>query len=89
MSVMEILLFIWGAFTLALVGLLIYRSTLEMHEDDQLFLTDAEAHLQNEQVELQNRMNKLQPFVRFCGAASGMLVLVIAGMLVIDAIHRF
>ena len=89
MSAMEILLFVWGAFTLVLIGLLIYKSTLEMHEDDQLFLTDAEAHLQNEQIELQNRMNKLTPFVRVCGAASGMLVLVIAGMLVIDAIHRF
>jgi hypothetical protein len=89
MSAMEILLFVWGAFTLVLIGLLIYKSTLEMHEDDQLFLTDAEAHLQNEQIELQQRMNKLTPFVRVFGAASGMLVLVIAGMLVIDAIHRF
>ena len=89
MSAMEILLFVWGAFTLVLIGLLIYKSTLEMHEDDQLFLTDAEAHLQDEQIELQKRMNKLTPFVRFCGAASGMLVLVIATMLVVDAIHRF
>ena len=89
MSAMEILLFVWGGFTLVLIGLLIYRSTLEMHEDDQLFLTDAEAHLQNEQIELQNRMNKLTPFVRLFGAASGTLVLVIATMLVVDAIHRF
>lgn len=89
MSVMEILMFVWGAFTLVLVGLLIYRSTLEMHEDDQLFLNASESHMAAEQVELQSRMNKLTPLVKVFGAASGMLVLVIAGMWIYDAINHF
>jgi hypothetical protein len=86
---MEILLFVWGAFTVVLIGLVCYRSTLEMHEDDQLFLSDSESHMQAEQVELQSRMSKLAPFVRLFGAASGMLVLVIAGMWIYDAINHF
>jgi len=86
---MEILLFVWGGLTLVLVGLMIYRSTLEMHEDDQLFLNDSESHMQAEQAELQVRMNKITPFVRIFGAASGMLVLVIAGMWIYDAINHF
>ena len=42
---MTVLLTIWGVLTGILVLLLIYRSTLAMHEDDQLFLNDAESHL--------------------------------------------
>ena len=35
MSPMQMLLLLWGAVTLMLVVLMIYRSTLVMHEDDQ------------------------------------------------------
>src|ERR1700746_727160 len=54
----------WGAITLVLVVLLIYRSTLTMHEDDQLFLDDSSMHMQEEQIALQKRMSKIQPFLR-------------------------
>jgi hypothetical protein len=82
MSSLMILAIAWGAVTAVLVILLIYRSTLSMHEDDQLFLNDSESHIQKEQTELIARMNKLQPFVRLFGAASGLLILVIAGVFV-------
>ena len=77
---MTVLLTIWGVLTGILVLLLIYRSTLAMHEDDQLFLNDAESHLQVEQTELQRRMNRIQPIVRVLGAGSGLLMLVICGL---------
>lgn len=80
MSLITVLLTIWGVMTGILILLLIYRSTLAMHEDDQLFLNDAESHLQNEQTELQRRMNRLQPVLRVLGAGSGLLILVIAGL---------
>jgi hypothetical protein len=76
------LLVIWSALTTVLVILLIYRSTLTMHEDDQLFLDDAEAHMQQEQVELMQKVNRLSPVLRWLGAASGALILVIASMAV-------
>ncbi len=82
MSPLMILAIAWGAVTAILVVLLIYRSTLSMHEDDQLFLGESESHIQKEQTELIARMNKLQPFVRLFGAASGLLILVIAGVFV-------
>lgn len=85
---MEALLIAWGAFTLVLIILLIYRSTLAMHEDDQLFLDEAESHMQKEQEELLGRMNKIQPFVRGFGAASGVLAVVIVGLAVYDALTR-
>ena len=77
---MTVLLTIWGVLTGILVLLLIYRSSLAMHEDDQLFLNDAESHLQIEQTELQRRMNRIQPIVRVLGAGSGLLMLVICGL---------
>ena len=85
---MEALLIAWGAFTLVLILLLIYRATLSMQEDDQLFLDDAESHMQKDQEELLGKMNKLQPYVRGFGAASGVLALVIVAMAVYDALTR-
>jgi len=89
MSPMQMLLLLWGAVTLMLVVLMIYRSTLVLHEDDQLFLNDSDVQMEKEQVELQKRMNKIQPFVRLLGAASGMLLIVMAGMWIVDAYRHF
>jgi len=80
MSLLTVLLSVWGVLTGVLVLLLIYRSTLAMHEDDQLFLNDAESHLQVEQTELQRRMSRIQPILRILGASSGLLILVIGGL---------
>jgi len=80
MSLMTVLLGVWGVLTGALIILLIYRGTLNMHEDDQLFLSDSESQMQAEQAELMHRMDRITPMVRVLGAASALLVLVIAGM---------
>ena len=77
---MTALLSVWAGFTTILVFLLIYRSTLNMHEDDQLFLDEANAHLAKEQEELTVKLNRIQPWVRICGAGSGLLILVMAGI---------
>jgi len=74
------LLTVWGILTAILIVLLIYRSTLTMREEEQLFLDEAESHMQQEQMELISRVNKVNPLVRAFGAASGLLILVIAGM---------
>lgn len=74
------LLIVWGGLTAILVVLLIYRGTLTMHEDDQLFLDSAEAHMQKEQEELLAKMNKITPWVRVLGTCSAVLIVVIAGI---------
>jgi hypothetical protein len=80
MTAMTTLFVVWGAFTLGLIILLIYRGTLTMHEDDQLFLDSAEDHMQKEQQELIGKMEKLTPWVRICGAGSAVLIAIIAGL---------
>ena len=77
---MPALLSIWGGLTLVLVVLLIYRGTLTMHVDDQLFLDSAEDHMQKEQQELLHKMDKITPWVRILGACSALLIFVIAGI---------
>jgi len=76
----DLLLIVWGIITAALVLVMIYRGTLSLHEDDQLFLGDCEAHLAKEQQELVARLTRLTPVVRLLGATSGGLILVIAGI---------
>jgi len=71
---------VWAVITVALIIALIYRSTLSMHEDDQLFLDDSTSNLRAEQEQLMMKMKKVAPVVRILGAASGLLILVIAGM---------
>lgn len=79
---------VWGALTAVLVILLIYRSTLTMHEDDQLFLDESESHMEREQIELMKKVDRLNPFVRWLGAASGLLILVIAGLAIYQGLSQ-
>ena len=77
---MSVLIAIWAVLTTALVILLIYRSALSMHEDDQLFLNSADSQLEREQKQVMMRMNQVRPLVNVLGASSGLLVLLMAGL---------
>lgn len=82
------LLILWAGLTVVLVVLLIYRSTLSMHEDDQLFLDSAEAHMAKEQEELIGKMERITPWLRVCGAGSAVLTVIIAGMLLYSRFNQ-
>ncbi len=70
----------WGVVTTVMIVLLIYRSTLTMHEDDQLFLDEAESHMRDEQLEIARKMDRIQPILRVCMVGSGVLAVLIIGM---------
>jgi hypothetical protein len=80
MSPLMMLFIAWGVLTAILIVLLIYRSTLTMQEDDQLFLGESESHMEQEQIVLMKKVNKLNPLVKWLTATSGLLILVIAGI---------
>ena len=88
MSTLVMLLTAWGGLTAALIALLIYRGTLTMHEDDQLFLGESESHIAREQIELMRKVNQLGPFVKILGSASAALILAIAGVAVYQAMTQ-
>jgi hypothetical protein len=78
---------VWGIFTIGLIILLIYRSTLTMHEDEALYLDDASAHMQQEQTELLVKVNRLTLPVWVFGAGSGVLLLVLAGLFIYQGLN--
>jgi hypothetical protein len=80
MSKLVVLLIFWGVLTTILVVLLIYRSTLTMHEDEQLFLDESSSHMAQEQQDLLKGVNKINPLITAFGGASGALILVIASI---------
>jgi uncharacterized membrane-anchored protein YhcB (DUF1043 family) len=88
MSPLVWMLTLWGVLTGVLVVLLIYRSTLTMQEDEQLFLDDTKSALEQEQREIIRKVNKLTPFVKILGAASGLMFLVIAGMFIYQGLNN-
>jgi hypothetical protein len=60
-----------GVFTIGLIILLIYKSTLTMRRDDQLFLDDASSHMHEEQTELLAMVNRLTIPMRVFSIGSG------------------
>jgi hypothetical protein len=82
------LLVAWGILTGILILLLIYRSTLTMHEDDSIFLNDTESQMQKDQVEVLAKMKKITPIVKVLGALSGLMIFVIAGMFIYQGLSN-
>jgi hypothetical protein len=82
------LLVAWGILTGILVLLLIYRSTLTMHEDDSIFLNDTESQMQKDQVEVLAKMRKITPILKILGALSGAMILVIAGLFIYQGLSN-
>ena len=88
MPTLFVLLVVWGVLTAALIALLIYRGTLTMHEDDQLFLGESESHMAREQIEIMAKVNKLGPFVKILGTASAVMILGIAGVAIYQGLTQ-
>jgi hypothetical protein len=70
----------FGVFAIGLIVLVIYKSTLTMHKDEQLFLNDASSLMQAEQTELSTKVNRLTLPVRVFGMGSGLFFLVLVAM---------
>jgi hypothetical protein len=71
---------VFGLFAVGLIVLLIYKSTLTMHEDDQLFLDDNNSHMQEEQTELLVKVNRLTVPMWVFSIGSGVFLLVLVAM---------
>lgn len=74
------LLIAWGVVTAVLVCLLIYRGTLETHEDDQIFLDVAGESMASEQRVIVARIEKLGRPIMVLMTLSAVLLLACAGM---------
>jgi hypothetical protein len=77
----------WGGLTVLLVILLIYRGTLTMQEDDQLFLDESESHMAQDQLEVMSKVNRITPVVKVLGGVSGLMFLVLAGLFIYQGLN--
>jgi hypothetical protein len=83
------LLIAFGIVTAVFLVLLIWRSLLESHEDDQIFIDSAQDHMAREQRELVAKINTLSRPIMTSGIAAGGLLLVIAGLWLYQGLKHF
>jgi hypothetical protein len=79
----------WGAVTCVFLVLVIWRTLLASHEDDQIFLDAAQEHLAREQRELVAKINALSRPIATTGIAAGALLLALAGMWLYNGLKNF
>ena len=88
MTTLTLVGIVFGIFAVGLILLLIDKSTLTMHEDDQLFLDDNNSHMQEEQTELLVKVNRLTIPVRVFSIGSGVFLLVLVAMLIYQKLNE-
>ena len=74
-NLFTILLAVWGAITVSLIVLVIYRSTLENREEDQIFLDAAGESMAREQRKIVGRISSLSKPITVLMVLSGVLLL--------------
>lgn len=79
----------WGVVTAVLIVVLIYRSMLETHDEEQLFLDPAERALANEQRSVVARIQNLRAPIMTLGALSAVLFLTTAGFWLYQGLKGF
>lgn len=88
MTSLEIVGGLFGLFAVGLIVLLIYKSTLTMHEDDQLFLDEANSHMQEEQTELLTKVGRLTLPMRVFSIGSGVFLLAFLALLIYQKLNE-
>ncbi|HEY6444516.1 MAG TPA: hypothetical protein VIY66_14365 [Candidatus Acidoferrales bacterium] len=80
MDTLQLLLIAWGAVTALLICTMIYRGTVNNHEEDHIALGAGAQTLADEQRAIVSRIEKLSVASLVLGILSGVLLAVVAGM---------
>jgi hypothetical protein len=83
------LLIVFGIVTTIFLALLLWRSILTTHEDDQLCIAASGDHIAQEQRELIAKITRLSKPIATSGIAAGALLLLIAGMWLYQGLKSF
>ena len=82
-------LVVWGIVTAVLVILLVYRGTLEVREDDQIFLDSAGDSMAQEQRLNDARIERLARPIKLLMITSILLLIAAGGFFLYDGYQRF
>ncbi|HTR48490.1 MAG TPA: hypothetical protein VMM16_14005 [Verrucomicrobiae bacterium] len=89
MGTIEILLIVWGVVTAVLICTMIYRSTLETREEDQIFLDPAGESMAREQRAIVARIEKLGRPITALAVLSGLILATIVGIWLYQGYRSF
>jgi hypothetical protein len=89
MGTVEILLIAWGVVTAVLICVMIYRSTLETREEDQIFLDAAGESMAREQREIVAKIEKLGVPITGLAILSGAILVAIVGVWLYQGYKNF
>ena len=81
------LLIVETVLTAAVIGMFLYRSMLDLKEEDQLILDDAESHLAREQATIRHKVNILSKYIKRIGVAWGILAVAIFSIWVVQGLR--
>jgi len=80
------LLFVEIAVTAVAAAMLLWRSFMDMKEDDHLILDEAEAHLDREQAVIRQKVNMLTKYIHVVGVVWSVIAVVLAGLFVVHSL---
>jgi hypothetical protein len=89
MGTIEMLLIAWGVVTALLICVMIYRSALQTHEEDQIFLDSAGESMAREQREIVSKIEKLGMPITGLAILSGAILVAIVGMWLYQGYKNF
>lgn len=89
MGMLQMMLLTWGVITALLICVMIYRSTLETREEDQIFLDAAGERMASEQRAIVDRIEKLGRPIAALMVVSGALLVTIAGIWLYQGFKSF
>lgn len=81
------LLIVESVLTGVAVVMFVYRSMLDMKEEDHLVLDSAESHLVREQESIRRKVTILSRYIKVIGIAWALLLVVIFGVWVADGLN--
>ncbi len=87
-TILDILM-VWGVVTAALVALVVYRGTIEIREDDQIFLGSSGDIQAREQQEIISKVEKLAMPIKLLTISSVVLLLIAGGAKLYEGFQSF
>jgi hypothetical protein len=88
-SLLTVLTVVWAAVTVIFISLVAYRSLIGMKEEDTLILSAGESKLEEEQKQIQSRLQHIQPYLRGFGWASAVLLVAVVGIWIYRGVKDF
>lgn len=87
-TILDILM-VWGVVTAALIALVVYRGTIEIREDDQIFLGSSGDIRAQEQQEIISKVEKLAMPIKLLTISSVILLLIAGGAKLYQGFQSF